>query len=254
MPPLEWGLQAVTMQQEAPAETRSPQREAGITGEERSGNTHQKVTPRRRGSGAFLCAPGFPGTGNGEDLSILQWAQKAGDEGLHLGVVRCPLPEPAGPSLPPCPTPSKMSCRGGRQSVQAPVFGLKCQTDRPEPVAPLLPPSIWSGFNPSSDVTGWTTPGLGSSDSSSLATKVDRPEHSIDSIMAPELSRILASKVAYRRQLAGRSIGDKLRMLDAMRERELAIRGRGAHSTATIVPPARPSHGVGEASANANRE
>jgi hypothetical protein len=72
--------------------------------------------------------------------------------------------------------------------------------------------------------------------------------------MAPELSRILASKVAYRRQLAGRSIGDKLRMLDAMRERELAIRGRGAHSTATIVPPARPSHGVGEASANANRE
>ncbi len=136
MPCLEWGLQAVTMQQEAPAETRSPQREAGITGEERSGNTHQKVTPRRCGSGAFLCAPGFPGTGNGADLSILQWAQKGGDEGLHLGVVRCPLPEPAGPSRPPCPTPPKMSCRGGRQSVQAPVFGLKCQTDRPEPVAP----------------------------------------------------------------------------------------------------------------------
>ena len=72
--------------------------------------------------------------------------------------------------------------------------------------------------------------------------------------MAPELSRILASREAYRRQLAGRSIGDKLRMLDALRERELAIPGRGAHPTATIVPPARPSHAVGEASANANRK
>jgi hypothetical protein len=141
MPPLEWGLQAVTMQQKAPAETRRPQREAWITGEERSGNTHQKVTPRRCGSGAFLCAPGFPGTGNGADSSILQWAQKGGDEGLHLGVVRCPLPEPAGPSRPPCPIPPKMSCRGGLQSVQAPGSVLKCQTDRPEPVAPLLPPS-----------------------------------------------------------------------------------------------------------------
>ncbi len=43
------------MQQEAPAETRSPQREAWIAAEERSGN------PRRRcGSGAFSCAPAFP--------------------------------------------------------------------------------------------------------------------------------------------------------------------------------------------------
>jgi hypothetical protein len=72
--------------------------------------------------------------------------------------------------------------------------------------------------------------------------------------MAPELSRILASKEAYRRQLAGRSIGDKLRMLDALRERELAIRGRAAHPTATIVPPDRPSDAVAEASVNANRE
>ncbi len=37
--------------------------------------------------------------------------------------------------------------------------------------------------------------------------------------------RILASKRALRRRLAARPIAEKLQMLDALRERELAIRG-----------------------------
>jgi hypothetical protein len=50
---------AVTMQQETPAERRSTQGECWITVEERSGNAHQKVTPRLCTSGAFPCAPAF---------------------------------------------------------------------------------------------------------------------------------------------------------------------------------------------------
>lgn len=42
--------------------------------------------------------------------------------------------------------------------------------------------------------------------------------------MTVNLSRILESKQAYRQHLASRPIGEKLRMLDAMRERELVIR------------------------------
>ena len=44
--------------------------------------------------------------------------------------------------------------------------------------------------------------------------------------MSFDLQKILESKRAFRRDLAARPIGEKLRMLDAMRERELAIRGR----------------------------
>jgi hypothetical protein len=47
------------MQQETPAERRSTQGECWITVEERSGNAHQKVTPRLCTSGAFPCAPAF---------------------------------------------------------------------------------------------------------------------------------------------------------------------------------------------------
>ena len=48
--------------------------------------------------------------------------------------------------------------------------------------------------------------------------------------MTFDLHKILASKRALRRNLAARPIGEKLRLLDALREREIAIRG---HS----VPP-----------------
>ena len=44
--------------------------------------------------------------------------------------------------------------------------------------------------------------------------------------MTFDLQHILESKRAHRRHLATRPIVEKLRMLDALRERELAIRGR----------------------------
>jgi len=48
--------------------------------------------------------------------------------------------------------------------------------------------------------------------------------------MSFDLQKILAGKRARRRDLAARPLGEKLRMLDALRERELAIRGRVPHS------------------------
>jgi len=48
--------------------------------------------------------------------------------------------------------------------------------------------------------------------------------------MTFDLQAIFESKRALRRNLAARPIAEKLRMLDALRERELAIRGR--HSPA----------------------
>jgi len=46
--------------------------------------------------------------------------------------------------------------------------------------------------------------------------------------MTASLQKILESKRALRRELATRPIAEKLRMLDAMRERELAIRSAPA--------------------------
>jgi hypothetical protein len=43
--------------------------------------------------------------------------------------------------------------------------------------------------------------------------------------MTFDLERILESKRAYRKRLASLPIGEKLRLLDVLRERELAIRG-----------------------------
>ena len=43
--------------------------------------------------------------------------------------------------------------------------------------------------------------------------------------MSFDLQRILASKRALRQRLAARPVAEKLRLLDAMRERALAIRG-----------------------------
>jgi hypothetical protein len=53
--------------------------------------------------------------------------------------------------------------------------------------------------------------------------------------MTFDLQKILESKEARRRYLASRPIAEKLRLLDAMRERELAIRGSSRSSEGTIV-------------------
>jgi hypothetical protein len=53
--------------------------------------------------------------------------------------------------------------------------------------------------------------------------------------MSFDLQRILDSKRAHRQELAARPIGQKLRMLDALRERELAIRGRAPHAETAIL-------------------
>jgi hypothetical protein len=44
--------------------------------------------------------------------------------------------------------------------------------------------------------------------------------------MTPSLQKILESKRALRRELVSRPVAEKLRMLEAMRERELAIGSR----------------------------
>jgi hypothetical protein len=44
--------------------------------------------------------------------------------------------------------------------------------------------------------------------------------------MTFDFEHLSESKAAHRRKLAALPIGEKLRLLDAMRERELAIRGR----------------------------
>ena len=53
--------------------------------------------------------------------------------------------------------------------------------------------------------------------------------------MSFDLQKILESKRAFRRDLAARPIGEKLRMLDALRERELAIRGRHSHAESNTL-------------------
>lgn len=53
--------------------------------------------------------------------------------------------------------------------------------------------------------------------------------------MSFDLQKILESKRALRRNLAARPVAEKLRMLDALRERELAIRGRAVRSDSSAV-------------------
>ena len=53
--------------------------------------------------------------------------------------------------------------------------------------------------------------------------------------MTFDLQKIIESKRALRRKLAALSVAEKLRMLDALRERELAIRGRAAHSDSSSL-------------------
>jgi len=47
--------------------------------------------------------------------------------------------------------------------------------------------------------------------------------------MTFDLQKILESKRAYRARLAARPIAEKLRMLDALRERERSIRRQARH-------------------------
>lgn len=51
--------------------------------------------------------------------------------------------------------------------------------------------------------------------------------------MTFDLQKILESKRALRRNLAARPIGEKLRLLDALREREIAIRGHSVSPSRT---------------------
>jgi hypothetical protein len=53
--------------------------------------------------------------------------------------------------------------------------------------------------------------------------------------MSFDLQKIVKSTRAVRRQLAARPGAEKLRMLDALRERELAIRGRPVLSDSAIL-------------------
>ena len=51
--------------------------------------------------------------------------------------------------------------------------------------------------------------------------------------MTFDLAKILQSKRQFRQQLAARPIAEKLAMLDALRERQLAIRGSAPRSDAS---------------------
>jgi len=53
--------------------------------------------------------------------------------------------------------------------------------------------------------------------------------------MSFDLQKILESKRALRRNLASRPIAEKLRMLDTLREREIAIRGKAAVAETGIL-------------------
>ena len=55
--------------------------------------------------------------------------------------------------------------------------------------------------------------------------------------MTFDLQKLLESKRALRHDLATRPIVEKLRILDALRERELAIRGRKETSVFHEEPP-----------------
>jgi hypothetical protein len=50
--------------------------------------------------------------------------------------------------------------------------------------------------------------------------------------MSFDLAKILESKRALRRELAVRSIAEKLRMLDALRERTVSLRGSAGSAAA----------------------
>jgi hypothetical protein len=56
--------------------------------------------------------------------------------------------------------------------------------------------------------------------------------------MSFDLQKILESKRALRRDLAARPVAEKLRLLDTLRQRQLAIRGRLVPSSVLREEPA----------------
>lgn len=61
--------------------------------------------------------------------------------------------------------------------------------------------------------------------------------------MTFDLQKIFERKRALRRDLATRPVAEKLRMLDALRERELAIRGRVVRPEASVLREVAGSYG-----------
>jgi len=53
--------------------------------------------------------------------------------------------------------------------------------------------------------------------------------------MSLDLQKLLESKRALRRNLAARPVAEKLRLLDALRQRELAIRGHPGRSKSSAL-------------------
>jgi len=53
--------------------------------------------------------------------------------------------------------------------------------------------------------------------------------------MSLDLQKVLESKRALRRSLAAKPVAEKLRMLDALREREIVIRGSAAPSDSGAI-------------------
>lgn len=64
--------------------------------------------------------------------------------------------------------------------------------------------------------------------------------------MTFDLQKMLESKRAYRAQLAAKPIGEKLRILDLLRERQKSIRGNAAHSESTVLPERTGSYREGK--------
>ena len=66
--------------------------------------------------------------------------------------------------------------------------------------------------------------------------------------MSFDLQKILESKRALRRNLTARPVAENLRMLDALREREVAIRGSAARSAPGALREEPASYRTGEKS------
>lgn len=65
--------------------------------------------------------------------------------------------------------------------------------------------------------------------------------------MSFDLQRILESKRAFRQRLAARPVAEKLRMLDALRERAVSIRGAANRPVpeTTMLREEPPTEGTG---------
>jgi hypothetical protein len=62
--------------------------------------------------------------------------------------------------------------------------------------------------------------------------------------MTFDLQRVLESKRALRRNLAGRSVAEKLAMLDALRDRTRAIRGAATRQETAVLRESPPEYRV----------